>query len=138
MPILTGMGRFFLQLGIALFILSNIYIVLFNAYGFPVHPVMGVMAKILPAVGLASAVSGAIYVFGRAFVPQIAQAAAYSVYITLFVGAVSSIAMVVQMLLSLLPLSGAITAGLTAVVAGIVSASIYYYMATRISGLPPE
>ena len=136
--VLSGTGKFFLQLGIALFVLSHIYIVIINVYGYPINPAMSAMMYILPAVDIGAVVSGALKVTAGVFIPQLAQTASYAVYLTLFFGAASSIASVTASLFSLLPLPGVIPTALTATITSVISGSILYYLATRISGLPAE
>ena len=136
--VLSSTGRFFLQLGIALFILSHVYVVLVNVFGYPVNPAMSAMMYILPAVDISVVVAGALKVVGSVFIPQLAQTASYAVYLSLFFGSASAIASVTGSLFSLLPLPGVIPTALTATITSVVSGSILYYLATRISGLPAE
>lgn len=151
MGVLASSGKFFFQFGITVFILSNIYIIVFNAYGYPVHPVLQQMSTVFKLLGFSTIVSGAIYVvsrgldsvpvlgnMARVFTNTIAQAASYAVYLSLFGGAVTSISSLIVSFLQMIPLQPAITMAVAGVISIYASASMYYYMATRISGLPEE
>jgi len=140
--ILTGLGRFFLQFGLASFILSLLITSTLSGFGLPAHPVIASMAKLLPAVGLTSMVLG---IFGFAagkilytFFPQVGQLAGISAYLSIFLPVVSGIATVVVSLITLVPLPGGVSAGLATALSALATASVAYYLAVRLGFLPAE
>ena len=138
MPVIVGLGRTLIQFGWIMFVASLLVVGVFYAYGVPVPGPMRYAAALFPVVGLASGAAMLFGTIGRAFVPQIAQWAGYAYYMGLFLPAITGIASLVSMMVSMIPIPGFIGASITTSVSMICAFSMYYYIASRISGVPTE
>lgn len=139
--ILAGLGRFFFQFGLVVFIGATLYGLVLMAFGAPVPGILGMMGRLLPLVGLASVVLGVFGMVGagvRVLFPQVGQLAGIATYLSLFMPAVSGIATVLVALITLLPLPGGVVAALTGFMSSLVATSIAYYLAVKVGYLPPE
>jgi len=139
--ILAGLGRFFFQFGLVVFIGATMYGLVMMGFGVPVPGVLGVMSRLLPLVGLASVVLGVFGVVAsgvRVLFPQVGQLAGVATYLSLFMPAVSGVATIVVALISLLPLPGGLLVALTGFLTSLITASIAYYLAVKVGYLPPE
>jgi len=138
LPVIVGLGRTLIQFGWLMFVLSLLVVGVFYAYHMPIPDAMRFAANIFPYVGLVGGISMVFGTIGRAFVPQIAQWAGYAYYLGLFLPAITGIAGLVSMLVSMIPVPGFIGASIATTVSGVAAYSMYYYIASRVSGVPTE
>lgn len=139
--VFAGTGKFFFQFGLLSFMVSIIYISLLSAYGLPIPSIMGAMSAVLPTIGLFSLIMGVFGMvtnFVRVIVPQLAQVASATVYLSLFLPASAGVVTLLSSIVAALPLPPPLIIALMSVITAVVPATIAYYLAVKMGYLPPE
>ena len=138
MGVIVGIGRRLMQTGLAMYLIALLLGNAMLAAGLPVSPEVARMMNLFNFVGIVGGSILAIVAVGGIFVDALAKARGVALYITMFLGAVTSIAGAIEALINAYPIPEPTRYALRLFLMGPAVAFMSYYVFYQLGYLPEE